>query len=163
MASSSEPAPSAVELSELWAIQESLLQAYRTVFITAESVIFAIAAIALALTPHWPALPLIALGLYLIYVWMAVCNARALAVTFIHWMMQRYEDGEPIPQPYRHFRTFQSTRRYNDIDVLTDPTFRDLSNSTTRKRMDVEVPVAFGLMWLVLLTILIVSLCSGPA
>ncbi len=142
---------SALGFGELWSIQESLLQSYRSIFITVESVLFAVATFALATTDSsiWVKAPIILLGLGLIPIWMAVCNARARAVTFIHWLIQRYENGEQIEQPYSRFRELQENQEVQR-EVEANADFRRLRSSKTRRRMDREVPILFGIMWLVL-------------
>ncbi len=142
---------SALGFGELWTIQESLLQSYRQIFITSESVLFALATFVVA-TTHvsiWVEAPVILLGLGLIPIWMAVCNARARAVTFIHWLIQRYENGEQIEQPYSRFRQLQEDEEVRR-EVEANADFRRLRNSKTRRRIDREVPLLFGIMWLVL-------------
>lgn len=142
---------SALGFGELWSIQESLLQSYRLIFITAESVLFAFATFVVA-TMHvsiWVAGPIILLGLGLIPIWIAVCNARARAVTFIHWLIQRYENGEEIEQPYSRFRELQEDKDLQR-EVEANADFRRLRNSKTRRRIDREVPILFGIMWLAL-------------
>ena len=141
-----------ISFGELWSIQESLLQAYRTIFITVESVIFAIAVFLLSIkqASHFYIIPIQILGLILIPLWMTVCHARARAVTFVHWLIQKYERGEEITQPYSHFRQFQENRKFNDINVLKDSNFKKLSKSKTRFRLDVQLPIIFILLWLFL-------------
>jgi len=141
----------ALGFGDLWSIQESLLQSYRRIFITAESVLFGLATFVVAWTHAsiWIEAPIILLGLGLIPIWMPVCNARARAVTFIHWLIQRYENGEQIEQPYSRFRELQEDPTVQR-EVEADADFRRLRNSKTRRRIDREVPILFGIMWLVL-------------
>jgi len=152
----------AVSFGELWSIQESLLQAYRSIFITLESAIIVVSSIFLAsASPKaYIVLPIIFLGLGLIPIWMGVCHARARAVAFIHWLMQRHEAGETIANPYSHFRQFQHNRRYQDIDVEKDSHFISLSTSVTRKRMDVHLPMTFALTLFALGGMAMVSLLA---
>lgn len=111
--------------------------------------LFALATFALATTDSsiWVRAPIILLGLGLIPIWIAVCNARARAVTFIHWLIQRYENGEEIEQPYSRFRELQENENVQR-EVEANADFRRLRNSKTRRRIDREVPILFGIMWL---------------
>ena len=145
----------AIIFGDLWSIQESLLQTYRTVFITLESVLIAVETFLLSSNQSLLliGLPIMLLGLSLIPVWMGVCNARANAVAFIHWLIQRYESGEEIKKPYTHFRQFQENRTYKGINVLEDKRYRYLGKSKTRYKMDVVVPVLFAATWILLLLI----------
>jgi hypothetical protein len=147
------PPRAAVGFGELWSIQESLLQSYRSIFITVEAVLFALATFGMTSdgTAVVIGLPIALLGLLLIPAWMAVCNARARAVTFVHWMIQRFEAGEDVPQPYTAFRQFQTDRMYGAIAAEHDPRFRELSRSKTRQRMDRDVPRRFAAMCVLLL------------
>jgi hypothetical protein len=153
----------AVSLAELWSIQESLLQSYRSIFITIESVIFALSAFVTTTQSDFvfAKFPLMFLGVFLIPIWMCVCHARARAVTFVHWMIQRQEAGESVQLPYSCFRQFQMDRKFNGLTVTEDKQFKKLSDSKTRKRMDLVVPVIFGLCWLVLLVMQVWSWLSG--
>ncbi|MDH5301956.1 MAG: hypothetical protein OEW58_11400 [Gammaproteobacteria bacterium] len=152
----------AISFGELWSIQESLLQAYRSIFITLETAIIVIATFILSsgTSNGYIAIPIILLGLGLIPIWMGVCNARARAVAFIHWLIQKHESGETVAYPYSHFRQFQHNRLYKNIQVEKDPVFISLGKSTTRKRMDVQLPMVFATTLVILCAISIVSLIN---
>lgn len=143
----------AISFGELWGIQESLLQAYRTIFITVESVIFAVAVFLLSIkqASHFFSIPIQLLGLLIIPIWMGVCRARARAISFIHWLIQKYETGEDIAQPYSAFRQFQENRKFNNINVLSDENYKKLNNSKTRIRMDIQLPMLFVFLWIFLI------------
>ena len=144
-----------IGFGDLWSIQESLLQSYRTIFITVESVIMAVGTFLLSTenSSVFLSLPILFLGLVLILIWVGVCTARAHAVTFIHWLMQKYEAGEDITCPYSHFRQFQENRMFGQINVMNDKKFKELSKSKTRTRMDIQVPLLFTFMWILLYSI----------
>lgn len=149
----------AVNFGDLWRIQESLLQAYRAIFVTFESVIIAVEAFLLSSNqpPILIGIPVMLLGLGLIPIWMGVCNARANAVVFIHWLIQKHESGEYVIKPYSHFRQFQKNRMYKDQNVVEDENYINLSKSKTRNRMDVVVPLMFASMWVLLFIIVFLS------
>ena len=148
-----------IKLGELWSVQESLLQYYRTIFITIELVILLTSAFMLVpgQMPAYAGLPMTLLGLALIPVWKGVCNARANAVAFIHWMIQKHEAGETIRRPYTHFRQFQFDRCFNDINVLQDEHFKSLCQSRTRRQLDHVVPMLFATTQLLMLVIVIMK------
>lgn len=91
----------------LWSIQESLLQAYRSIFITAESILFAIAA-AIASTEPSPALMLTFLGYFLLWMWHRVCANRAIDVSFTQWLLARAEEGADVSAPLASLKNFQA-------------------------------------------------------
>ena len=149
----------AISFGELWSIQESLLQSYRSIFITVESAIIAVTTFLLSsYAPNiYVVAPIIFLGFILIPIWIGVCNARARAVAFLHWLIQRHESGEYISNPYSHFRQFQTNRMYKDINVVRNKDFISLSDSTTRKRMDLQLPIIFAVIWGLLSVITIIG------
>lgn len=156
--------PSAVSLADLWSIQEGLLQSYRAIFITAESLLFAVAAFVATVDSPFRgiAVLIIVLGLAFVSVWRGVCNARARAVSFVHFMIQAQESGEPIAQPYSRFREFQENREARR-EVEADPRFKALLQSTTRKRLDTQVPALIVAAWLILLAVVAYGLAKDLA
>ncbi len=136
----------------MWGIQDSLLQSYRGIFITAESVVIAIAASVTTSNP-WSAIFLNALGLALLCMWHRVCFNRALDVTFVQWLMARAEEGTNVSAPFKAFKDFQAG---HTITVAGQSVQRNASNdslrtsmrhSATRQWMEVRLPIAFLILW----------------
>ena len=153
------PEKEAVSFGELWSIQESLLQTYRKIFITLQAVLIAIEVILLSSNTSSiiSGLPVLILGISLIPIWKGVCHARANAVAFIHWLVQKYEAGEEMQSPYYHFRQFQINREFNGKNVLQDENFKLLCRSKTRHQLDTVLPALFTFTWFLLFFILVLS------
>lgn len=144
----------------LWSIQESLLQAYRSIFITAESIIFAIAA-AIASTEPSPALMLTFLGYFLLWMWHRVCANRAIDVSFTQWLLARAEEGADVSAPLASLKNFQAGQVITVADRsvsrkikatagtnTNDPSFVSMTRSPTRRWMEVYLPLLFAALWL---------------
>ena len=150
------------QLLSMWGIQESLLQAYRSIFITAESVVFAIAAAILTLNPVSTTV-LTVLGLFLLWMWHKVCSNRAIDVSFIQWMLARSEEGASVPSPLINLKQFQagevitvcdrSVWRHTKKDLegkVNDKPFVSMTKSPTRRWMEVYLALFFLVLWLLL-------------
>ncbi|CAN5412073.1 hypothetical protein BH09GEM1_BH09GEM1_46060 [soil metagenome] len=134
-------------LSDLWSIQESLLQSYRSTFITAESVVFGLAA-SVATTAPWPLVTaFLVLGVGLTVPWTQICGARARSVSFVHWLILRAESGQQESRPFHAFKEFQDTGRYDPLVLDADPVFMKLSHSRTRWWMEKVLPTSFLILW----------------
>lgn len=145
----------------LWSIQESLLQAYRSIFITAESVIFAIAA-AIANSTPYSAIILTFLGYFLLWMWHKVCANRALDVSFTQWLLIQAEEGIDIPTPVGCLKRFQAGEiiTINDRPIqrhikkpsaseINDKLFVSMTKGPTRRWMETYLPLLFAVLWLV--------------
>lgn len=152
----------AVSFGELWSIQESLLQTYRVIFVTLESVMLAICALTLSVSQanHIVAIAVSLFAIGLIYIWREVCHARANAVAFIHWLIQKQESEKEIALPYQAFREFQTSQSFEGINVLNDLQYKQLCRSKTRLRMDTQLPLMFFVLWAFTLLYSLLSLTN---
>jgi hypothetical protein len=152
------------QLLSMWGIQDSLLQAYRSIFITAESVVFAIAAAIAPLHP-WSALAMTGLGFVLLWMWKNVCWNRAVDVSFVQWLLAQAEQGANISTPLSMFRDFQagkistietggrSMSVWRDVKKPEerkgmDQCFVSMTESPTRRWMEAYLPGVFLVLWL---------------
>jgi hypothetical protein len=94
-------------LYSLWSIQDSLLQYYRTMFLTAESLIIAVAA-SVSSTATAPALMLVFIGLVLLIVWIRVTGSRARDVSFTQELIKWNEAGRYVHSPLTTFKAYQA-------------------------------------------------------
>lgn len=149
------------ELMDLWSIQESLLQSYRSLFITVQSIIVAVAAV--VTDQPGSALFLVALGIVLLVAWHQVCRDRAEDVSFAQWLVLQSERGVEIPSPLDTFKQFQDgktitfgnrqvwrTRQSKGSAKATgsrDIEFDKMLQSKTRKWMESRLPIAFLILW----------------
>jgi hypothetical protein len=160
------------QLLSIWGIQESLLQAYRSIFITAESVVFAIAA-AITSINSWSAIALTVLGLVLLWMWHKVCWNRAIDVSFVQWLLTRVEEGADITNPLSTFKEFQgggiitvggrSVWRHAKKDQggrVNDQPFVSMTKSPTRHWMEKYLPMVFLLLWISVAYLAVRALCS---
>lgn len=151
------PSKSNDQLMTLWGIQESLLQSYRSLFISAQSIVVGFAA---AITPtHSPviSIALISLGLYILHLWLSVCRSRSHCVSFVQWLIQQSENGEQMESPLCSFKEFQRSGMYKGAHVKSAPLFLEDANSVTRRRMDHHLPWVFLMLWLFLALYLLVD------
>lgn len=137
------------ELLRHWEIQERLLQSYRFMFMTAQSVLLAGAALITAQpTPHRLIfLLLLAIGLVLLYAWVNITNARALDVSYFQMQLMLAEEGQVTNNVLTHFKTWQHLSRAEKQKVLDQA---KLLRSRTRQLLQVYIPLFFGLIWMVL-------------
>jgi len=155
------------QVLSMWSIQESLLQTYRSIFITAESVVFAIAAAIAGLYPL-SAVLLTVLGFFLLWMWHKVCSNRAIDVSFVQWLLIRAEEGNDIPTPLLSLKLFQggqiitvanrSVWRHNYKDhegLVNDVASVSMSKSPTRLWMELYLPLFFIMLWIVVVVLVL--------
>ncbi|MGC2047042.1 MAG: hypothetical protein WA635_00305, partial [Gallionella sp.] len=163
------------QVLSMWGIQDSLLQAYRSIFITAESIVFAIAAAITTLNP-WSAIALTVLGLVLLWMWHKVCSSRAVDVSFVQWLLARAEEGADISAPLTNFKEFQTGKiitiagrsvwrhvKKDPEGKVNDEPFISITKSPTRRWMEVNLPIVFGLLWLGVACLAVRALCASNA
>lgn len=141
-------------LLTLWNIQDSLLQQYRVIFVTMQSILIAVGGLTIDATK--PAVVLISIGilaLATIYLWWELCRARGRSVHFVQHLILKAERGEIITKPLDRLKLFQEAN-CPDID---DQDFRRVrgkgnpSENLTRWRMDTTLPLMFALAWVLIL------------
>jgi len=148
------------QVLSMWGIQDSLLQAYRSIFITAESVVFAIAAAITILNP-WSAIAITVLGVVLLWMWHKVCWNRAVDVSFVQWLLAQAEEGADISAPLTNLRDFQAGKiitvaersvwrhmKKDQEGKVIDQPFVSMTTSPTRRWMEVYLPIVFLVLWL---------------
>lgn len=164
-----DPAYSAA-LYSIWSMQDSLLQNYRTMFITTESLLMAVsAAIAASSTSsqHKFSWLLIIVGLLLWVVWLIVTQSRARDVHFIQELLKHSEEGRYINAPFTAFKNYQKAWLKNGAYTVvyvgnvhepfiprpvwppTDVPVWRFWRWSTRIHMEVTLPGAYFLGWLV--------------
>jgi hypothetical protein len=152
------------QLLALWGIQESLLQTYRAVFITVESVLFGIAVAAVKDDPV-AGLLLTGLGLFVVWMWNRVCSSRAKDVSFVQWMLEQTENGVPVPKPFLCLRRFQAgdtitigartvSRHRDSPKLTTDKPYATayglMSLTRARPLLETYLPIVFLILWLLI-------------
>jgi hypothetical protein len=150
-------------LFSLLQIQENLLQYYRTIFITAQSIIFSLAVALVSNNNVIFSFILIMPGLITLYYWYTICSSRGHDVSFVQYIILKVEKKE-ITEPNSPLTLFKSFQAKKFIDVINDKgeaiTLKDIDNeylnllkSNTRKKMEVYLPSMFLIMWIILIII----------
>jgi hypothetical protein len=132
-------------LYALWSIQESLLQNYRMIFITAEAIFLSFAATVTASPLPWLALVIAIPGIVLLLMWMSITRARAQHVSFVQDMIRAAEKGNLPSQPLTQFKAIQD--RAEGV-AIADVSLR---SHRTRRQLEIWLPQVFALTWLLLL------------
>lgn len=153
-------------LYAIWSVQDSLLQSYRSMFMTAESLLLGLAA-TIASTPDREfVLPLFGLGMVVLYIWTVVTRSRARDVRFVQDLLVSSEGGQFVQKPFGTFKAYQKSwlqhRSYFLEYVGTAPEAynppgiwppRDVPmykfwSWGTRIHMEVTLPLSFLIGWL---------------
>ena len=124
-----------------------MLQAYRGIFITAESILFGIGVVVAASDVRfWLVALMGALGIVLAFVWMNVSTARGRAVSFFQREIRRAESGAVIRGAFSRFKEWQDTAVKEQRTIT-----REVAPSSTRLWMNYILPIVFMLLWVVLI------------
>ena len=137
------------ELIAMWSIQESLLQNYRIIFITSQSIILAVSGLIISVGNGWLALPLIILGFYVMRMWKGVCQARALDVTFMQWIILESDSGVEITTPLTTFKAWQKHKTFNNDNLMENENFINMTKSVTRIKMDQRLPNIYWFIYII--------------
>ena len=152
----------------LWSIQDSLLQWYRSIFITSQALLVSFAATLATTDYRVLVLPLAVIGLTMVYFWRAICFSRGRDVAFCQWLLMRCEAGlTPEEQAsvdrglVTVFKEFQTTQQFAGRSLPEDCAYATLLDSKTRVRMDRQVPCVFVSVWVILVLFVFYLLRSG--
>lgn len=140
----------------LWDIQESLLQTYRSIFVSSQSVLLAMAVTSLTISSQGKsgyALILAIPAAYLLYLWISVCTARARDVTFAQFLIMEIEANDNFKElPLSVFKSFQNDGLSSVISdgdwSKAESEFEAMLGSTTRLVMNKRLPIVFCGTWL---------------
>ena len=137
------------QLISMWDIQDGLLQSYRSIFVTSESILIAISAALLTSNAPYLSIILSVLGYFVLHIWKSICNARALDVSFLQWLLLKIDRLDiNVEKPVDAFKKWQDTKMFGDIDVRKNDDFKDMvSNSETRTKTEKTLPRVFLWIW----------------
>ena len=157
-------------LYTLWSIQDTLLQTYRTIFLTGESIIISISAVFLSVNANKSGvnglnfsisisdgifMALFFIGVVILYLWFTICHARGYDVSYVQSMIMKFEKGSEKGNNdildggvLSDFKVWQRKKNYCKKCYLAEV---DFLRSRTRKKMEVILPLAFFFVWVVLL------------
>ena len=152
-------------ISSLWSIQESLLQTYRSIFITLESIFIGISITlqvvnsadvvtgkaAFLLQTIMP--PILFVGLYINTAWMKVASTRGLSVHFLQTLLRRCEhpetyknDVNETTEVFTRLRRFQDDKEYRKEQMSKDDF---IGGDYTRGTLGITLPLIFYFYWFV--------------
>lgn len=136
----------AVSTIDKWAINESLLQAYRSTFISSQSFFLAVGAITLDSNPVLVYVTA-AVGLFVIwFVWFPVVRARHRIVDFYKYSSAlKPEDISALCSEDDYVKNAALRAKANRLFKL------DTNWRKTRMKLDIGMPVLFSVVWLALL------------
>ncbi|MFC1916616.1 hypothetical protein ACFLX1_00575 [Chloroflexota bacterium] len=154
------------ELVSLWKVQESLLQSYRRIFISAQSVLIAVGTgVAFGIGGDLAAF--FALGIiflvviYLLYLHVKICGLRGEAVYFVRWLILRYEKGLAVNSPLTHMNEYLNSGKYEGINVVDDEDYKQFKapyagrEHSVRRHMN-RLPWVFVVLWLLLIILRVI-------
>jgi len=148
------------ELLKFWHIQEYLLQSYRRLFTTSQSIIFAIASI--MATNHEPTVlsvivyaVLLILGLFLYYYWNQIAKSTGMDVSYFQMLLLRCEQGEQLNSIMINFKDWQKQSTKSKLDELKK---YDLDHSNARTILEKYLSAVFLILWITLTLIVLTTL-----
>jgi hypothetical protein len=151
--------PVSVEyLASLWSTQDSLLQQYRVIFVTLQSILVSFGGLIVfrdnSLGPMIAVTMIVGVTMYL---WLSVCRPRSRAVFFCQGLMLRAEAGELITQPFQKLKDFQGLPvdqqiKDSSVALLTG------KGAKTRNKMDTILPIMFFIGWCLLWLLVVLQL-----
>ncbi|HEY8937049.1 MAG TPA: hypothetical protein VIM65_17600 [Cyclobacteriaceae bacterium] len=144
------------EVLSHWQIQENLLQGYRLIFLTSQTIIISVASLLVAY--HETDLltlivfsVLLTLALTLLDFWRKIASARALDVSYLQAILFNHEQYESKESLMREFKGWQKLRRNEKEEFIKN---HSIEPSATRVTMEKRIPELFFLLWIVLLGVL---------
>jgi hypothetical protein len=144
------PKATLAELLMMWSTEDALLQRYRILFVTMQSIFVGFVAVGFELgAPCFSLAVLTGLALLGLGFWVSVCSARGRSVSLLQYLVLTAERGEDVRQPLKMLKEFQDGDRNG---IARDPAFAALWGSNTRWKLDRILPCAFLLGWLLLWT-----------
>ena len=84
---------------------------------------------------------------FVLHIWKSVCNARALDVSFLQWLLLRIDRlSIDVEKPVDTFKEWQKTKRFGNINVQEKNDFKDMAfNSETRTKMEKTLPKSISM------------------
>jgi len=137
-----KPTPATLEsIIALWSVQDGLLQQYRVIFVTLQSILISFAgAIYTSSTTVLPAVILAVIAAYGLVLWRTVCRARGEAVYVAQALALKVERGESVFAPVEQLKNFQRT---DGQSMDKDKDFLALHGGAHRTRSKLETNLLF--------------------
>ena len=161
-------------------LQDSLLQAYRAIFITSQSVIFSVAVFIASGPLPYLAFLLLFIGLFMIfYLWIPICKSRGYDVWFFQLCMLYYERGQMLTLNQDenggwklevvndlNIRVFENFLKWRRLDIKERKKLLKeikegksfIQQSKTRQKMEKHLPWSFVVLWVILLIFVLIKM-----
>lgn len=132
-----------------WSVNETLLQYYRTIFISSQSFIIVVGAITVDKS-FWIFLPIFLLSLIIIwFIWFPVVKARHRIVDYYKYSLDLDEKELKKLISYCSESEYVHDKRSREVAnrllKISKGNWRD-----TRKKVDLFLPIIFSIIWLIL-------------
>jgi len=144
----------------MWSHQDSTLQAYRSIFLTSESILFAIAVFTASSSKPWLAFFLVPPGFSLLWLWHNLCRNKGFDVWFFQWQLLKLEEGQQVSN------IFGELTRWRDITPLEKKNTlencklgKQVAEKKVRPKME-TLPTVFGILWGLLVLVTVVQWLS---
>ncbi len=138
------------EVLNHWQIQENLLQTYRVLFVTSQTLVFSVASITVSQNKpdKITFFVLLCLGLYLLTLWYKICRSRGFDVSYCQKILLDIENNIEHETFMTNFKKWQKKKRDEKVQILSQ--YETLPESPTRRNMEFKLPFIFALLWLIL-------------
>lgn len=142
-------------ITSLWSIQEALLQSYRTMFITIQSIFIAasLALLGMESFDYTLLIPIFIIGLYVNVSWLEVTSRRGLYVHFLQTLLKRYDTKKFKHDPDHKWKKKEPFERF--IEFQKKPEYRNsqmnakdfIVSDSTRASLGSIIPALFFFYW----------------
>lgn len=134
-----------------WSTNETLLQYYRTFFISSQSIIIAVGAI-LVESVLWFFVPIFLIGLYIIWgIWYPVVKARQKIVDYYKYSFELKRYSLILLCSEKEYVNDESKR--NAANKFFSINKKEKNWRKTRRKVDRNLPILFTIIWIILLLI----------
>lgn len=148
------------KILSIWSIQDSLLQSYRSIFLSSQSVLFSISVfIATSKEPLFMFF-IFPIGLYLLYLMFKLTRKRGMGVWYCQLHILKIENNEynqskDFMTEFKEFMTAKYKKNRNEIENSNYS--KILLKDSIRKSMDFKISIIFLILWLALSIVTLVN------
>lgn len=137
----------------IWDIQDSLLQAYRTIFLTSQSVLFSISVFIATTNKPYYVFFIFPIGVYLLWLMYSLTRKRGYGVWYCQLQILNIENHSYTHRGFflTEFKKFmQKTDSQKRQILMNDRIGKGLIIDNIRKRMDIQITAIFFVLWFAL-------------
>ena len=142
--------------------QENLLQTYRIIFISSQTIVISIATLIVSITPNkWLIIPLLIIGLFLLGLWYNISKSRGFDVSYCHMQLIKIENNENLTpdeknKPFSTFKKWQNEDKESILLKFDTEHNENLLNSPSRKSLGLYLPLVYFIMWIFIILFVII-------